>query len=105
MADGLESKTSKRPRNINGAEGIYCVVVVTIFGFMATIISMTERPRDPTLQTIVQILFWCLLALMPIGVTMELLYRRSKVHGAVIFCIMITVAMWILFAAMLFPDR
>lgn len=100
--EGLEA--SKPTPNINGVERTYCLVVVVVFVSMASLISMTERPRDPTIQMVVISLFWCLLALTPIGVTMELLYRRRQVHGEMIFCILITVAMWMLFGAMLFPD-
>ena len=105
MPGDVQPKNSEGANRPNGVEVAYCLLVVVIFSFTTVLVSVTNRPREPVHQNMLQTLIGCLLALMPIGVIMEIYYRRSKVHGAVIFCIMVTVVMWMLFAAMLFPDR
>lgn len=92
-----------RPR-MNRAEAMFCFVTLGVFSAMAMLMGIAGRERGPALQATVMSLFATLLALLPVGLALEIAYRRRAVHGAVLFCLLVTVFMWIMLACMLFPD-
>lgn len=90
---------------LNRAEAGFCLTVLGIFSVQVLLLSIAGKGRegDATVLTIIMSLFYILLALLPIGISMELAYRRRSIHWAVVICLLVTVFMWIMFAGTLFP--